>query len=116
MPYAFHNEPPVVILVLNFLSTPISICAIDIKLLLGAYTVTLTGIPDFWSLTSPVITIVSPDEYEFLSVVIVNLPKDVCKDDNVYDEVDDESDCEASFNEMLILPIKCPASLKAEIL
>ena len=87
---------------------------------LGDLTIIVTGYPEFVSLTSPVITIISSDEYEFLSVVIVNSPKDVGMDngvdDEVYDEVDDENDSDVSFNEMLILPKKCPASLKAEII
>ena len=68
-PSAFINDPPAVTSVLNFLSEPTVICAIDTKFPLGAFTITLTGVPEYSSLTSPVTKIVSPSAYDDLSVV-----------------------------------------------
>ncbi len=69
MPEDFHNPPPDVSSVENLLSSLTSICFTVTRFPFAAITCRLTGNPDSFSLTSPVIFTTSPLSYDSLSVV-----------------------------------------------
>ena len=69
VPSVFINEAPALSSVVNFLSAFTDSCERKTMSPLGLRTITLTGVPEYKSRTSPEIKIVSPSEYDDLSVV-----------------------------------------------